>query len=238
MENIQDRQLRHEEKALLATYDKDIAVFPKRFEKAAHHSNSQSVAKRIMDISLGVVAMLLAIPIIGVAAVLIKINSRGPVFFSQERVGLEGRRFTMHKLRTMVDDAHSQKQDLLEHNEANGPIFKIKSDPRVTRVGYWLRKFSIDELPQIFNVLKGEMSLVGPRPALPEEVEEYETWQRSRLNVLPGITGLWQVSGRSNLTFEEMVTLDIEYADNWSLAKDIGIILRTALVVVLGKGAY
>ena len=138
----------------------------------------------------------------------------------------------------MVSDAESMREDLSDYNEADGPLFKIKDDPRLTRTGRWIRRLSLDELPQVFNVLRGEMSLVGPRPGLPEEVDAYEPWHRKRLEVTPGLTGMWQVSGRSNLSFDEMVMLDIYYVENWTPFLDLSIMLRTIPKVLSGEGAY
>jgi exopolysaccharide biosynthesis polyprenyl glycosylphosphotransferase len=170
----------------------------------------------------------------------IKLDSRGPVFFKQLRVGKNGRRFLMYKFRTMVTDADELVDDLEESNEkgTDGHLFKIKDDPRVTRVGGFLRKWSLDELPQLINVYRGEMSLVGPRPPLPREVENYHSEHFCRLKGLPGMTGLWQVSGRSDLSFDEMVKLDKYYLDNWSVALDLSIMLKTFYVVLARKGAY
>ena len=172
-----------------------------------------------------------------VAAIAIRLESKGGVIFAQERVGRDGRRFRMLKLRTMVVDAEERKAELAEQNEADGPMFKIADDPRITRVGRILRKLSIDEIPQFVNVLRGEMSVVGPRPALPAEVEQWTEDVHDRLRVLPGITGMWQVSGRSDTTFDEYKRLDLYYVDNWSLAHDLRIVARTFRVVVASRGA-
>jgi lipopolysaccharide/colanic/teichoic acid biosynthesis glycosyltransferase len=169
---------------------------------------------------------------------LIRLDSPGPALFRQQRVGKHGKLFTCYKFRTMVIDAEARKAELVALNEADGPLFKIRRDPRVTRVGRLLRRSSLDELPQLWNVLSGEMSLVGPRPALPEEVALYEPWHRRRLEVMPGLTGLWQVLGRSNTTFDEMVQLDIYYAENWSVNTDLRILLRTIPAVLSSNGAY
>jgi lipopolysaccharide/colanic/teichoic acid biosynthesis glycosyltransferase len=158
--------------------------------------------------------------------------------FTQERVGRNGRRFQMIKFRSMVVDADDQKGELLAFNEATGPIFKIRNDPRLTRMGRLLRRFSMDELPQLLNVLRGEMSLVGPRPPLPDEVLNYQPWHHQRLEVKGGMTGLWQVSGRSDLTFDEQCLLDIYYIENWSLALDLRILLQTVPYTLFGRGAY
>jgi lipopolysaccharide/colanic/teichoic acid biosynthesis glycosyltransferase len=169
---------------------------------------------------------------------LIKISSRGPVFFEQKRMTKDCRIFYMYKFRTMYVDAEERLKDLMKYNESDGPLFKMKNDPRITRVGRFLRRFSIDELPQIINVLKGELSLVGPRPPIPSEVEKYDEWEMKRMNVKQGITGLWQISGRSDLSFEEMARLDLYYIQNWSIEMDIKIILKTIPAVLFGKGAY
>ncbi len=195
--------------------------------------------KRILDLTL---VVLLAVPALVIGAVIaaaIKLGGGGgPVFYVAERVGRDGKPFQMVKFRSMVVDAESQKSALAQLNEADGPIFKIKDDPRLTRVGRLIRRLSLDELPQLLNVLKGEMSLVGPRPPLKEEVERYQPWHRQRLSVLGGITGLWQVSGRSDLTFDEQCLLDIYYIENWSLALDLRIIFQTIPFALFGRGAY
>ncbi len=194
--------------------------------------------KRGFDLLIILPALLLLLPIMLLLALIIRLDSPGPILFVQERIGRNGRPFAAFKFRTMVADAEDLRPHLQELNEADGPLFKIKNDPRRTRVGSRLRRFSLDELPQIFNVLRGEMSLVGPRPALPEEVAAYEPWHRKRLEVLPGLTGLWQISGRSDLSFAEMVLLDVYYVENWSPWLDLSILLRTIPKVLIGEGAY
>ena len=196
--------------------------------------------KRVVDLSLSSAVLVLGIIPALVLVSLIKLDSRGPVFYKQARLGRNGRRFYMYKFRTMVVDADKLVDQLSGLNEKSGKgeLFKIKADPRVTRVGRFLRKWSLDEIPQILNVYKGEMSLVGPRPPLPREVENYESEHYARLKGLPGITGLWQVSGRSDLSFEEMVKLDRYYLDNWSIRLDLSIILRTFVAVLTRNGAY
>jgi lipopolysaccharide/colanic/teichoic acid biosynthesis glycosyltransferase len=179
----------------------------------------------------------LTAPIMLVAAVAVKRSSPGPVIFAQERVGRDGEIFRVFKLRTMVQDAEARRADLDEHNEADGPMFKMADDPRVTKVGRLLRRLSIDEIPQFVNVLRGEMSIVGPRPALPAEVELWTEDVHDRLRVLPGITGMWQVSGRSDTTFDEYKRLDLYYVDNWSLAHDARIVCKTVAAVVASRGA-
>ena len=194
--------------------------------------------KRSVDLAIAAVAMIMMAPLWLVVIAAIKLDSPGPAFFRQERVGKGGKKFTVLKFRSMYQDAEARLEKLRAQNEADGPLFKIKDDPRRTRVGRFIRKTSIDELPQFLNVLRGEMSLAGPRPGLASEVAQYQEWHRKRLEVKPGITGLWQVSGRSNLTFDEMVMLDIYYAENWSLSLDLRIILRTIPQVLFGEGAY
>jgi len=198
----------------------------------------ERVFKRALDLAISSVVLVVGL-IPGLALVsAIKLDSPGPVFFRQERIGKNGRRFLMFKFRTMVDGAESQLESLREHDEGDGPHFKMRSDPRVTRVGRFVRKWSLDEMPQILNVFRGEMSWVGPRPPLPIEVERYHSEHFCRLRGLPGMTGLWQVSGRKDLTFDEMVRLDRYYLDNWSLRLDLGILLKTPIVVFTRKGAY
>jgi exopolysaccharide biosynthesis polyprenyl glycosylphosphotransferase len=198
----------------------------------------QRALKRGMDVAIVVIGGLLTLPLMSLVALAIKLDSPGPVFFRQLRVGQGGQQFWCYKFRSMHQGSEEELGRLQAYNEADGPLFKIREDPRCTRVGRWLRRISLDELPQIYNVLRGEMSLVGPRPALPNEVAQYETWHMRRLEVAPGITGMWQVSGRSNLTFDEGCLLDIYYIENWSPSLDIKILLRTAPQVFLGDGAY
>jgi exopolysaccharide biosynthesis polyprenyl glycosylphosphotransferase len=197
----------------------------------------QALAKRTFDIGLTAIGMVIGLPLFAAVALAVKLSSRGPVFFRQERVGYHGRPFTMLKFRTMVVDAEAMLDGLMEQNEATGPLFKIKGDPRVTPVGRFLRKWSLDELPQLWNVLVGDMSLVGPRPPLAREVAQYEDWMMSRLEVRPGLTGLWQVSGRSDLPFDDYVRLDLFYIENWSLAYDLFIIAKSVPMLVTGRGA-
>jgi len=194
--------------------------------------------KRVVDFIISIILLLLFSPLFVIIFFLIRLTSKGPVLFKQERIGLNGRRFILYKFRTMEENAEERLKELLPFNEMKGPVFKMKNDPRVTRVGRWLRRFSLDELPQLWNVLKGDMSLVGPRPPLPEEVERYLPLQRRRLSMRPGITCLWQVSGRSKISdFNEWVRLDFEYIDNWSLKLDLKILLKSIPVVLQGKGA-
>lgn len=198
----------------------------------------QRVAKRLFDVVGAGILIVVAFPLMVLLALLVRLDSRGPILFRQERVGIEGAHFTMLKFRSMVLNAEEKLSDLVHHNQGNGVLFKIKDDPRVTRAGALLRKFSLDELPQLFNVFSGTMSLVGPRPPLPSEVEAYEQDVRRRLLVKPGLTGLWQVSGRSNLSWQDSVRLDLYYVENWSLAGDLLILLRTVRAVVNSTGAY
>ena len=194
--------------------------------------------KRILDFVVALPMVIIASPIMILTALAIKLDSPGPVLFRQTRVGKWGEPFPCYKFRSMYTDAEQRLTDLAALNEADGPVFKIKDDPRVTRVGRIIRKLSIDELPQLFNVLKGEMSLVGPRPALPREVAQYEYDQIRRLHAMPGITGLQQVSGRSDVDFKRWVELDLQYIAEQSLWKDIQILLKTIPAVIWSKGAY
>jgi exopolysaccharide biosynthesis polyprenyl glycosylphosphotransferase len=197
-----------------------------------------SWVKRALDLLLVGGGLLLISPLLVAVALAIKLDSSGPVFYRQTRVGKNGRHFSMLKFRSMCIDADKKLAELRARNEATGPLFKIKADPRITRVGRILRRFSLDELPQLLNVLRGEMSLVGPRPPLPAEVAEYEDWQLGRLGAVPGVTGLWQVSGRSEVPFHDMVRLDLHYIRNWSLALDVEILMRTVPAVLTSRGAY
>ncbi len=201
------------------------------------HNHLALFLKRVMDVAGSGTGLLLLSPVFALCALLIKVTSPGPVFFSQERMGLNGRRFRCHKFRTMVVDAEKRLAELQHLNEVDGPVFKIKRDPRITRVGALLRKTSVDELPQLWNVFVGEMSLVGPRPPIPSEVEKYERWQRRRLSMRPGITCLWQISGRSNLDFDTWMRLDLQYIDNWSLTLDLIILIKTVPAVLSARGA-
>jgi exopolysaccharide biosynthesis polyprenyl glycosylphosphotransferase len=198
----------------------------------------QHLFKRTFDIVASLVATLMLAPLFLLAGFLIKLTSQGPVFFIQERVGLNKRRFRLYKFRTMVADAEEQQQQIEHLNEASGPVFKVKNDPRITPVGRFLRKISIDELPQLFNVLKGEMSLVGPRPLPERDYQGFDQdWQRRRFSVRPGITCLWQINGRSAIPFEKWMELDMEYIDHWSLELDFKILAKTIPAVLKGVGA-
>ena len=196
------------------------------------------VAKRFLDFAIALLSVIVLSPVLLLIAIAIKLDSKGPVFFKQERLGKGTQRFTMIKFRSMYTDGDSRIGELAALNEATGPLFKMRRDPRITRVGRILRRTSLDELPQLFNVLAGTMSIVGPRPPLPRELNGFDNIQRSRLRVLPGLTGLWQVSGRSDLPFEEMVRLDMEYIERRSIVMDLRIIAMTVPSVVLGVGAY
>jgi exopolysaccharide biosynthesis polyprenyl glycosylphosphotransferase len=201
-------------------------------------SKLSAAMKRALDVVVASVALVLAAPIFAITALAIKLDSPGPVFFRQTRVGKNGHHFACYKFRSMRTDAELLKAVLAAQNEADGPVFKMKRDPRVTRVGAVIRKFSIDELPQLLNVLKGEMSLVGPRPALPKEVVQYRFEQLGRLDALPGITGLQQVSGRSDLSFDRWTQLDLQYVSEQSFWQDIKILIKTIPAVITGRGAY
>jgi len=191
-----------------------------------------------VDIVGACVGLLLGVPLMALIALAIRLDSPGPVIFSQTRVGAGGKLFEIYKFRSMREGAEEELEQLRELNEADGPIFKIRDDPRLTRMGRFLRCTSLDELPQLWNLLRGEISLVGPRPPTPGEVEGYQEWHKKRLEGRPGITGLWQVSGRSLLSFDEMVLLDIYYIENWSLWLDFKILMRTIPKVLSGEGAY
>ena len=200
---------------------------------------SSSFFKRMMDIFISLIAIIAGSPVFLLTALLVKVTSPGPIIFSQVRVGRFGRHFKFYKFRSMYIDAEARKAELLKQNESgDGVIFKMKRDPRITPVGRFIRKFSIDELPQLFNVILGDMSLVGPRPPLPQEVRTYTLEERKRLNITPGITCLWQVSGRSELPFSKQIALDKEYIASQSVWKDFLILLRTVPAILTGKGAW
>jgi exopolysaccharide biosynthesis polyprenyl glycosylphosphotransferase len=194
--------------------------------------------KRTFDIVVGGLLTILCAPLFLVVAIAIKIDSHGPIFFRQERMGRNGKVFRIFKFRSMVAGADTLREELADQNEYSGPMFKMKEDPRVTRVGAWLRRGSIDELPQLFNVLKGDMSLVGPRPLWVEEAEQCRGWTKKRLHITPGITGLWQVMGRNDIPFDEMVKLDYFYVTGWSLGWDIRLLFETVPAVLGRRGAY
>ena len=207
--------------------------------KPASIQGGQLLAKRAID-ALAASAVLIAAALpMAVIALLIRATSEGPILYRQLRVGKDGKRFTLVKFRCMVDGADEMRAELMAQHDTQDPrLFKLRDDPRLTRVGRVLRRWSLDELPQFWHVLRGEMSLVGPRPQMPDEVADYEEWHLQRLAVTPGLTGLWQVNGRSKLSFDEMVRLDLYYAEHWSPWLDIKIVLRTVPAVLLGRGAY
>jgi exopolysaccharide biosynthesis polyprenyl glycosylphosphotransferase len=196
------------------------------------------LSKRVLDIFLALVGLVLLLPLLPAIVLLIRLDSSGPILFRQKRVGRGGKLFTCYKFRSMVVNAEALKPNLVDRNEATGPAFKIRLDPRITAIGAFLRRSSLDEVPQLFNVLLGHMSIVGPRPQIPAEVELYEPWHRGRLQVQPGITCLWQISGRSLISFDEWMRLDLEYVKRRSLRLDIDILLRTLPAVIARKGAY
>jgi exopolysaccharide biosynthesis polyprenyl glycosylphosphotransferase len=194
--------------------------------------------KRVIDVVLSATALVVLSPALLAIAAMIKITSPGPVLFQQTRCGLGGRRFTLYKFRSMINNAEQLRAELHQLNELDGPVFKISDDPRITTVGRWLRRFSLDELPQLWNVFRGDMSFVGPRPAVPDEVQQYEDWQRRRLRMRPGLTCTWVLEGRSHVDFNRWMQLDLKYIDNWSLWLDAKIFLRTIPIVLSGRGAY
>jgi exopolysaccharide biosynthesis polyprenyl glycosylphosphotransferase len=201
-------------------------------------SRSELAIKRAIDIFVSVLALLLLTPLLLVVAAAVGLTSAGPIFYIQQRVGRDGTPIRMFKFRSMYDHAHDHREEHVERNMHNGPIFKIRDDPRITPVGRIIRRFSIDELPQLFNVLIGQMSLVGPRPPLPEEFVYYGPRERLRLLAKPGVTCIWQVSGRSNLDFDTWMNMDLEYIQNWSLWLDLKLLGKTVPAVLTGRGAY
>jgi exopolysaccharide biosynthesis polyprenyl glycosylphosphotransferase len=216
----------------------DLHGFPLITFESAPDKVWHLITKRLFDLVLSGVSMIALFPLFMTIVILVKLTSRGPVFFKQVRCGLNGRRFKLYKFRTMVVGAEKKLEELQKHNQMKGPAFKMENDPRVTSVGRILRKFSLDELPQLGNVLMGDMSLVGPRPPIPKEVEQYDNWHRRRLSMRPGLTCLWQVNGRNKITdFNEWMKLDLEYIDNWSLWLDLKIVFKTVPVVLIGHGA-
>ncbi|MBI5034333.1 MAG: undecaprenyl-phosphate glucose phosphotransferase [Chloroflexi bacterium] len=216
----------------------DVGGIPLIGVRETRMSLLDSIIKRLIDLMGTMVLLLVFAPVMVMIAISTRLDSPGPIIFCQKRVGKNGREFVAFKFRTMHVGADEQKVHLNGLNEAKGPIFKMKNDPRRTRIGAWVRRTSMDELPQLFNVLRGDMSLVGPRPALPSEVQQYQEWHKRRFDVSPGITGLWQVSGRNDMIFDEMVMLDIYYIENWSAWMDVWILLRTIPTVLLARGAY
>jgi len=196
------------------------------------------IFKRIFDVFASSLILILLSPLLGLIAVLIKFDSQGPSIYSHKRMGYRGQTFNFYKFRTMVQDADAQLEKFKAMSERQGPVFKMSNDPRITKIGKFLRKYSIDELPQLINVLKGDMSLVGPRPQVLWEAAAYDDWAKRRLRILPGITGLWQISGRASLSYEEMIELDIFYIENWSLGLDLKILFMTLPAIFGKKGAY
>lgn len=215
----------------------DFSGFPLLDFETFNARQWQLFIKRTLDILLSLFLIILSAPVMLLTALAIKIESRGPVLFRQNRCGLNGRQFSLYKFRSMVVNAEMKKRELEKMNEMDGPVFKIRRDPRITKIGRFIRRTSIDELPQLFNVLKGDMSLVGPRPPLPVEVDLYQLWQRRRLSLKPGVTCIWQVSGRNKIKFERWMEMDLEYIDNWSLWLDFKILFKTIFVVLTGYGA-
>lgn len=215
----------------------NFSGFPLLEFETFHAKEWQLFLKRTIDIILSLIFLILLSPIFIITAIAIKLESKGSVFYSQTRSGLNGRKFTLFKFRSMIVGAEMKKKLIEKMNEMDGPVFKIKHDPRITKVGRFIRKFSIDELPQLLNVLKGDMSIVGPRPPLPVEVQMYELWQRRRLSLKPGLTCVWQVSGRNNINFDRWMEMDLDYIDNWSLSMDFRLLLKTFFVVLFGYGA-
>jgi exopolysaccharide biosynthesis polyprenyl glycosylphosphotransferase len=201
------------------------------------HGAASLVMKRALDIAISAFALLAMAPLLVLIAALVKLTSKGPVFFVQWRIGLNGRRFRFPKFRSMVQDAEARLAEVMQHNEMDGPVFKMKRDPRITRLGAFLRHYSLDELPQLWCVLKGDMSLVGPRPLMPHEIDGHASWQRRRLSMRPGLTCLWQIGGRNAVDFDRWMRLDLQYIDSWSLGLDMRILLRTVPAVLSGRGA-
>jgi exopolysaccharide biosynthesis polyprenyl glycosylphosphotransferase len=201
-------------------------------------TGTKQVIKDAFDKLVGLSALALTAPVFLFVTLVIRLDDGGPAFFRQTRVGRDGRDFTVYKFRTMVMDAEKLKTELAASNDHDGVLFKMRKDPRITKVGSWLRRWSLDELPQLLNVVRGDMSLVGPRPALPDEAARYGDYVRRRLVVKPGLTGLWQVNGRSDLSWEESVRLDLRYVENWSLVLDLQILWKTLSAVWRGSGAY
>jgi exopolysaccharide biosynthesis polyprenyl glycosylphosphotransferase len=219
-------------------HSRPVEGLPLMHVELPQFSGAKHLVKRLLDVSASAAALLVLLPVFGIIAVVIKRDSPGPVLFRQERIGQGGKRFTMYKFRSMVVTAEQDLAGLLARNEGSGLLFKMKEDPRVTRAGAWLRRHSLDELPQIWNVLQGHMSLVGPRPPLGREVDGYEKNAHRRLYIKPGLTGMWQINGRSELSWEDSIRLDLYYVENWSITMDLMIIFRTAKMLVKPVGAY
>jgi exopolysaccharide biosynthesis polyprenyl glycosylphosphotransferase len=214
-----------------------LGVYPVRSLHRSHSRTLSHLFKRAFDIIFSLAAMIAVFPLMFVIAVMIRVDSEGPIFYVSERIGKRGRVFPCFKFRTMVKDAEKKKRELAALNERDGILFKVSNDPRVTRIGRILRKYSLDELPQFFNVFRGEMSVVGPRPPIASEVEKYELEHFRRLEVMPGLTGLWQVHARQDSSFAKYIELDTAYVENWTFWLDVKILLRTAHVVLSGTGA-
>ena len=215
----------------------DVGNFPLLMFQTTSDQVLSLFIKRALDIVLSLAAIVVLMPFFILMALLVKLTSKGPIVFKQVRCSLNGRVFTLYKFRTMIVDAEAKLENLRQHNEMSGPVFKMTKDPRITRWGKWMRKFSIDELPQLFNVLKGDMSFVGPRPPIPHEVKRYEAWQRRRLSMRPGLTCIWQIEGRRRIChFEEWMNMDLSYIDQWSLWLDLKLFLSTIPVVLFGIG--
>jgi len=214
------------------------ADIPAIVVESVPESTAYRISRRVFDLVLGSFILLLVAPVAPFLALMIRLDSRGPVLYRQTRVGLGGRCFTFYKFRSMYSGSDRKQEELAALNEQAGPIFKIREDPRITPVGRFLRRSSLDEIPQILNVLKGDMSIVGPRPALPAEVAKYESWQRRRLEAKPGLTCLWQISGRSHIGFDEWMRLDLEYLRTRSMWTDVIILLKTVPAVMARRGAY
>lgn len=208
-------------------------------QAAIDHRYLYRALKRVADVALSMAGLIVLSPVLAGVAIAIKVDDKkGPVFYRQERVGRHGKRFMMFKFRSMCVDAEEKLKELKKYNEVDGAMFKMKHDPRVTKVGHFIRHYSIDELPQLFNVLAGDMSLVGPRPPLPREIKEYTEYDKQRLYVIPGCTGLWQVSGRNDVGFHEMVELDLQYIKKSGLLYDLAIVLKTVKIMIVPNGAY
>jgi exopolysaccharide biosynthesis polyprenyl glycosylphosphotransferase len=215
-----------------------VAGVPLLFVRRTGMNLVQRILKRTTDVVIAGLGLIILSPLLVAVGVWIKTDSDGPMFFSQVRVGLDGKLFRVWKFRTMFKDAEARRTELEHLSEGPGLLFKLRKDPRVTKAGTFLRRYSLDELPQLWNVLKGEMSLVGPRPALPSEVEQYDDWVRNRLRVKSGMTGLWQVSGRTDTSFSDYVRFDLFYIQNWSLTLDLSILIRTLRAVMSKEGAH
>lgn len=233
-------ELRASEAAILSPSERPVQVTntPAAAQNLPATRPVSHALKRALDVTLAGAALLVLTPFLLVMALIVCLDSPGSPVFRQRRVGQDGRHFTMYKFRSMRRDADQLLQELAEQNEGAGPLFKLSRDPRITRVGRWMRVNSVDELPQLVNVFRGEMSLVGPRPALPSEVEQYSPRAQVRLSVKPGLTGLWQVSGRSDLDWEQSLALDLRYVESWSVAGDVVLLFRTVGAVATHRGAY